>query len=78
MQMLFYRCDISGILFELKESGIEGGWMTSAGPSLVAFTLSEKKLEKAVKIFKRRKCKNITIVRPSNEGIIEVDDFPKK
>lgn len=75
MQMLFYRCDLSGILFELKEAGIEGGWMTSAGPSLVAFTLNEKKKDKAIKIFKRRKCKNIIVVRPDNKGIVEAEYF---
>jgi len=73
MQMLLYRCDLHGILFQLKEAGLEGGWMTSAGPSLVAFTQDEKKKNKAVQIFKKRKCK-ITIVRPDNRGIIEVDD----
>lgn len=73
MQMLFYRCDAAGILFAIKEAGIEGGWMTSAGPSLVAFTLDEKKKDKAIKIFKNRKCKNITVVRPNNEGMIEVN-----
>jgi predicted sugar kinase len=77
MQMLFYRCDAAGILFELKEAGIEGGWMTSAGPSLVAFTLDPHKKDAAVKIFERRKCKEIVIVRPDNEGIIESDSFPK-
>jgi len=77
MQMLFYRCDALGILFELKEAGIEGGWMTSAGPSLVAFTLNENNRDKAIKVFKRRKCKNITIVKPDNKGLIELDVFPK-
>lgn len=72
MQMLCYRCDIAGILFELKEAGIEGGWMTSAGPSLVAFTLDSKKKDKAIKIFKNRKCKNIVVIRPDNEGIKKI------
>ena len=76
MQMLFYRCDAAGILFELKEAGIEGGWMTSAGPSLVAFTLDKDKKDKAVKIFKRRKCKEIVVVRPDNRGIIELNSLP--
>jgi|GEM_PF-887548 len=77
MQMLLYRCDAAGILFELKEAGIEGGWMTSAGPSLVAFTLDSQKKDKAIKIFKRRKCKKIVVVRPDNKGIIELNSLPK-
>lgn len=78
MQMLFYRCDAAGILFELKEAGIEGGWMTSAGPSLVAFTLDSNKKDKAIKIFERRKCKQIVVVKPDNAGITEVDSLPSK
>jgi predicted sugar kinase len=77
MQMLFYRCDAAGILFELKEAGIEGGWMTSAGPSLVAFTLDSKKKEKAMSIFERRGCKEIVVVRPDNAGIVEVNSMKK-
>jgi len=77
MQMLFYRCDTMGMLFELKEARIEGGWMTSAGPSLVVFTLDPKKRDKAIKIFERRNCKEIVVVRPDNEGIIELDSLPK-
>lgn len=71
MQMLFYRCDIAGILFELKEAGLEGGWMTSAGPSLVAFTQDRRKVEVAKMIFKRRGCRQILTVRGDNNGIVE-------
>jgi len=73
MQMLLYRSDLHGILFQLKEAGLEGGWMTSAGPSLVVFTQDVKKKNKAIQIFKKRKCKTV-IVKPDNRGIIEVDN----
>lgn len=75
--MLFYRCDSQGILFELKEAGLEGGWMTSAGPGLVVYTQDKEKVEKAKRIFKRRKCKQIIIVKPNNKGITEVNYLPK-
>jgi len=74
MQMLLYRCDLQGILFQLKEAGIEGGWMTSAGPSLVVFTQDKRKQEKAIKIFKQRNC-NVIVTRPDNKGIIEISSF---
>ncbi len=74
MQMLFYRCDLQGTLFRLKEAGLEGGWMTSAGPSLVAFTQDKMKEEKAIKILKQRDC-NVIVVKPDNKGIIEVNSF---
>ena len=72
MQMLFYRNDLHGMLFELKEAGIEGGWMTSAGPSLVACTQNPEKLEIAKKIFKRRGCKQVIVVNGDNVGTTEV------
>lgn len=75
MQMLLYRCDLHGILFQLKEAGLEGGWMTSAGPSLVAFTQDEKKKKKAIQIFKERNCKTV-VVEPDNKGIVEVSKIP--
>ena len=78
MQMLFYRCDEHGILFEQKEAGLEGGWMTSAGPGLVVFTQDQKKVKIAQKIFERRGCKQIVTVKGDNQGTIEVKDFPKK
>ncbi len=78
MQMLFYRCDEHGILFELKEAGLEGGWMTSAGPGLVVFTQDQKKIKIAQKIFKRRGCKQIVTVKGDNRGTIEVNNLPKK
>lgn len=70
MLMLFYRCDLAGTLFELKEAGLEGGWMTSAGPSLVTFTQDRVKEEKAINIFKRRGF-GIVQLSPDNEGIKE-------
>ena len=75
MQMLFYRCDAAGMLFELKEAGLEGGWMTSAGPGLVVYTQNQEKVEKAKRIFERRGCKQIVVVKPDNEGIKEVDSL---
>ena len=71
MQMLLYRCDAPGILFEQKEAGLEGGWMTSAGPSLVVFTQDKDKKEKAIKIFKRRGCE-VAVVKGDNIGIQEI------
>ena len=77
MQMLFYRCDEHGILFEQKEAGLEGGWMTSAGPGLVVFTQDQKKIKIAQKIFERRGCKQIITVKGDNQGTVEVKSFPK-
>lgn len=71
MQMLLYRCAAHDILFEQKEAGLEGGWMTSAGPSLVVYTQSEEKREKAAKIFKRRGC-SVVVVKGDNKGIQEI------
>jgi len=68
---LLYRCDIPGILLELKESGLEGGWMSSAGPGLVAFTQSEEKVQRAVAVFERRGCKTV-VLKPDNVGITEL------
>lgn len=78
MQMLFYRCDEPGILFEQKEAGLEGGWMTSAGPGLVVFTQDKKKVETAKKIFERRGCKQIVVVNGDNKGTTEIDSLPQK
>lgn len=69
--MLLYRNDLPGIIFELKEAGLEGAWMSSAGPGLVAFTQDEDKAQKAVRIFERRSCR-VVKVRPTNNGIQEV------
>ncbi|MFH1407951.1 MAG: hypothetical protein ABIG91_02845 [Patescibacteria group bacterium] len=74
MLMLFYRCGVHDILFEQKEAGLEGGWMTSAGPSLVVYTQNEEKKNKAVKIFKRRGCSTV-VVKGDNKGIQEVNSF---
>jgi len=71
MQMLFYRCSTHDILFEQKEAGLEGGWMTSAGPSLIVYTQSEEKRDKAVNIFKRHKC-SVVVVKGDNQGIKEI------
>ena len=69
--MLLYRHDLPGIIFELKENGLEGAWMTSAGPGLVAFTQSDEKCKKAVEIFQKRGC-NVVILEPDNAGIKEI------
>jgi len=74
--MLLYRNDSPGIIFELKENGIEGGWMTSAGPSLVAFTQDKTKVEKAKEIFKARKF-DVVVLKPCNKGISEISRIPK-
>lgn len=78
MQMLFYRCNQHGILFEQKEAGLEAGWMTSAGPGLVVYTMDSRKIEIAKRIFKRNGCKQIVTVKGDNEGIIEVKSLPLK
>ncbi len=74
MQMLFYRCDLQGALFRLKEAGLEGGWMTSAGPSLVVFTQDIEKEKKAIRIFQQRDF-NSLVVRPDNKGIIQLQSL---
>lgn len=71
MQMLCYRCGEHDTLFAQKEAGLEGGWMTSAGPSLVVFTQDKDKKEKALKIFKRRGFKTV-VVKGNNKGIQEI------
>lgn len=68
---LLYRCDIPGILLELKEKGLEGAWMTSAGPGLVSFTQNEEKIKTAIGVFKKRGCKTV-VLKPDNVGIIEL------
>jgi predicted sugar kinase len=78
LQMLFYRCDLHGILFEQKEAGLEGGWMTSAGPGLVVYTQDPKKVEIAKKIFERRGCKQIIETSGDNLGTKEVATLPKQ
>ena len=69
--MLLYRCDLPGTILALKETGIEGGWMTSAGPGMVAFTQNPKKVKKAVEIFQKRNFKTV-ILHPDNIGIREI------
>lgn len=76
IQMLFHRCDAHGILFEQKEAGLEGGWMSSAGPSLVVYTQNEKKAEIAKKIFKRRGCGQVIVAKGDNQGTKEIDNLP--
>jgi predicted sugar kinase len=71
MQMLCYRCGEHDTLFAQKEAGLEGGWMTSAGPSLVVFTQDEVKKDKALGIFKRNQYETI-VVKVDNKGIIEL------
>ena len=68
---LLYRCDIPGILFELKEGGLEGAWMTSAGPGLVSFTQDKRRVKKAIDIFERRGCRTM-VLKPDNIGIVEL------
>jgi predicted sugar kinase len=72
MQMLFHRQDLAGMLFELKKAGIEGGTMTSAGPTMVVFTQSEEKARIAEEIFRKRGCEKVFRVRGDNVGIIAV------
>lgn len=69
MQMLFYRCGLHDTLFALKEAGIDGGWMTSAGPSLVAMTQDDNKTEIVKKIFKDRGFETILVVKGDNHGV---------
>jgi len=68
--MLLYRNDLPGIILELQENGLEGAWMTSAGPSLVAFTQDESKVEIAKQIFEKRRCGTV-LLKPDNKGLVE-------
>jgi len=68
--MLLYRNDLPGIILELQENKLEGAWMTSAGPGLVAFTQDESKVETAKKIFEGRGCK-VVLLEPDNKGLVE-------
>jgi len=70
MQMLYYQSALADVLFQLKIAKVEGGWMTSAGPSLVAFT--KDKVDIAREIFEKNKFKQILVVRPDNKGITEL------
>jgi predicted sugar kinase len=72
MQMLLYRAALHDTLFAIKEAGLEGGWMTSAGPSLVAYTQDKKKVEKAKRTFERFGC-SVVVVKGDNIGIKELD-----
>jgi predicted sugar kinase len=71
MQMLLYRANLHDTLFAIKEAGLEGGWMTSAGPSLVAYTKDKAKVEKARKVFERFGCE-VVVVKGNNRGIEEI------
>jgi beta-ribofuranosylaminobenzene 5'-phosphate synthase len=72
MQMLYYQASLADILFQMKINHIEGGWMTSAGPSLVAFTrTTDETVKKAEDIFKERNF-DIVVVKPDNYGIREI------
>lgn len=72
MQMLYYQSALADILFEMKAAHIEGGWMTSAGPSLVAFTrTTDGSIKKAQDIFEKRNFK-VVVVEPDNAGICEI------
>lgn len=76
LQMLFYRCNLHGILFEQKEAGLEGGWMTSAGPSLVVYSQNSKKIKIAQKIFKKYGCKQVIVAKGDNQGTTEINSLP--
>jgi len=75
MQMLYYQASLADVLFQMKASHIEGGWMTSAGPSLVAFTrTTDGTIEKAKDIFKKRDF-NIVVIEPDNHGMREISSL---
>jgi len=75
MQMLYYQAALADTLFQMKANHIEGGWMTSAGPSLVAFTrTTDGTIEKAEGIFKERNF-DIVIIEPSNHGMREISSL---
>lgn len=78
MQMLYHGQDLAGTLFELKEAGLEGGTMSSAGPTLVVFTQSEEKAKIAEEIFAKRGCKQILRAKGDNDGIVEIKDSGPK
>ncbi|MFZ2560028.1 MAG: hypothetical protein WAW91_00090 [Candidatus Nanoperiomorbaceae bacterium] len=72
MQMLFHRQDLAGTLFELKEAGLEGGTMSSAGPTLVVFTQNERKAKIAEDIFAKRGFEKVFRVKGDNVGVVEL------
>lgn len=75
MQMLYYQAALADTLFEMKAEHIEGGWMTSAGPSLVAFTrIGDGTIGKAKKIFKKRNF-NVVMVKPDNDGMQVIESL---
>lgn len=75
MLMLYYQSALADILFEMKASHIEGGWMTSAGPSLVAFTrTTDGTIKKAQDIFEKRNF-DVVIIEPDNAGMSEISSL---
>jgi hypothetical protein len=75
MQMLYYQSALADTLFEMKANHIDGGWMTSAGPSLVAFTREgDGSIENAQKIFQKRNF-DVVIIKPVNNGISEISSI---
>jgi len=75
MQMLYYQAALADTLFQMKANHIEGGWMTSAGPSLVALTrTTDGTIEKAKGIFGERNF-DVVVVEPDNHGIREISSL---
>jgi predicted sugar kinase len=75
MQMLYYQSALADILFQLKTNHIEGGWMTSAGPSLVALArANDGTIEKAADIFRKRNF-DVLVVEPDNRGVCEISSL---
>jgi len=76
MQMLYYQASLADVLFQMKVNHIEGGWMTSAGPSLVAFTrTTDGTIKKAKNIFKERDF-DVVVIKPDNRGMKEISSLP--
>lgn len=69
--MLFYRCGLADTVFQLKAAGVEGAFMSSAGPNIVAFCFSKESKQRARDIFKKKDFR-VIVVKPDNKGIVEV------
>jgi len=69
--MNLYTSDIPNVIMEQQRAGVEGCFMSSAGPGLVALTIDKKDV--ARDIFKRRGYQ-VVDVEPVNEGLKIIEE----
>lgn len=69
--MTFYQCGLADVVFQLKATGVDGAFMSSAGPNVVAFCLSDESVQKAKDIFEKKDFR-VVVIKPDNKGTIEV------